>query len=142
MPVPLRDSRVPIRERGVLMKLPCRVWYIVVAMLAVAPVGMRVVTWHKQRPQPLDQLQVEAGEVLFNHKWVPNDPLANGGDGLGPVYNADSCVACHKQGGVGGSGDVRKNVTVFTVVNSTTGKVREGVVHARAVKFQENLSQV
>lgn len=46
------------------------------------------------------------GEELFLHHWTRNDPLANGGDGLGPVCNANSCAACHFMGGVGGAGDV------------------------------------
>ena len=45
----------------------------------------------------------EAGLTLFEHDWKPGDSLA-GGDGLGPVFNERSCVACHFQGGVGGGG--------------------------------------
>ena len=41
-------------------------------------------------------------------RWLatfpPNDPLA-GGDGVGPVFNATSCVACHYQGGDGRNND-------------------------------------
>ena len=40
---------------------------------------------------------------MFEREWQPNDPLAHG-DGLGPVFNAKSCAACHFQGGVGGGG--------------------------------------
>src|SRR5262249_9636849 len=57
------------------------------------------------------------------------DPLA-GGDGLGPVYNATSCVECHHQGGTGGAGGLEHNVTTF--VNAQT-KTREGVVPAHSV---------
>ena len=53
-----------------------------------------------------------AGQTLFEHEWPPNDPLASG-DGLGPVFNARSCVACHFQGGVGGGGPNSRNVTVL-----------------------------
>ena len=52
------------------------------------------------------------GLVLFEHSWKPHDPMA-GGDGLGPVYNARSCVACHFQGGVGGGGGNTHNVVAF-----------------------------
>ncbi len=38
-----------------------------------------------------------AGLELFAHEWLPHDPLARG-DGLGPVFNARSCVECHFQG--------------------------------------------
>ena len=57
----------------------------------------------------------EAGRELFEHEWSANDPLA-GGDGLGPVYNAASCVACHFQGGVGGGGSVAHNAVNFEVL--------------------------
>ena len=54
-------------------------------------------------PQASVQIK-EAGLTLFEHEWKPGDPLAKG-DGLGPVFNERSCVACHFQGGVGGGGD-------------------------------------
>ena len=64
---------------------------------------------------PSGQVPVrEAGLVLFEHDWKPGDSLA-GGDGLGPVFNERSCVACHFQGGVGGGGGVKQNVTSFEV---------------------------
>jgi CxxC motif-containing protein (DUF1111 family) len=86
-----------------------------------------------------------AGQVLFNHQWYRNDPLAANGDGLGPVFNDRSCVACHHQGGEGGSGGVKHNVTVFTVRSATPDKPqREGVIHKDAIspKFMETLSLV
>ena len=75
-----------------------------------------------------------AGKDMFEHEWEPNDPLANGGDGIGPVFNATSCVACHFQGGVGGSGDNTHNVRTFEVLpSSRSPQVRSGVVHKNAV---------
>src|SRR5262249_1780110 len=69
--------------------------------------------------------------------------LANGGDGLGPVFNASSCVACHNQGGPGGGGGLKQNVTMFTVRSQVdASKPVTGVVHSHATKFQENLQQV
>jgi RNA polymerase sigma factor (sigma-70 family) len=54
------------------------------------------------------------GEVFFAKEWVPNDPRSHGGDGLGPVYNETSCVACHGQGAPGGAGPETKNVVLVT----------------------------
>src|SRR5262249_62418418 len=34
------------------------------------------------------------GRELFEREWLPGDSRAHGGDGLGPVYNDRSCVAC------------------------------------------------
>jgi CxxC motif-containing protein (DUF1111 family) len=75
----------------------------------------------------------EAGLNLFEHEWKIGDALA-GGDGLGPVFNERSCVACHFQGGVGGGGDTTKNVTFFEV-HPVPGrpKVTGGVLHQFAI---------
>lgn len=53
---------------------------------------------------------VARGRDLFVHTWTPDDPWARGGDGVGPVFNASSCVACHQQAGVGGAGPAHLNV--------------------------------
>ena len=75
----------------------------------------------------------QAGLELFVHDWQPNDPLANG-DGVGPVFNATSCVACHNQGGIGGGGGMEHNVQTFTVLPSVRDpEVRNGAIHADAV---------
>lgn len=74
----------------------------------------------------------EAGQVLFEHEWQPNDSLA-GGDGLGPLFNARSCVACHFQGGAGGGGPNQNNVLTFETHPTTRDpQVRGGLVHASA----------
>ena len=73
------------------------------------------------------------GRELFIHEWTPNDPLSGEGDGLGPVFNANSCVACHAQGGVGGAGENKHNVRAFSVLpNRNDSTLYGGVVHANA----------
>lgn len=54
------------------------------------------------------------GQELFAREWTPGDPRCHGGDGLGPVYNATSCLACHNLGGSGGAGAREKNVNFVT----------------------------
>ena len=56
---------------------------------------------------------VAVGYEIFNREWMPNDPRSHGGDGLGPVYNDSSCVACHNSGGSGGAGPVSKNIDIL-----------------------------
>jgi CxxC motif-containing protein (DUF1111 family) len=75
----------------------------------------------------------EAGLTLFEHEWTPGDPLAKG-DGLGPVFNERSCVACHFQGGVGGGGDTNQNVTAFEI-HPVAGRpqVLDGMIHRFAL---------
>ncbi|GAC1463079.1 MAG: di-heme oxidoredictase family protein [Isosphaeraceae bacterium] len=113
----------------------------VVLALALAPV-YKVVAW-AMRPSPkvVSPEAVAAGKVLFNHEWTANDPLT-GGDGLGPVFNARSCVDCHSQGGPGGGGPVSRNVTVYGLVGDPHGMPLSGVVHQKSVKpeFQETLN--
>jgi CxxC motif-containing protein (DUF1111 family) len=69
----------------------------------------------QQEPSP-DNQQVapSPGKELFAREWVAGDRRSHAGDGLGPVYNAPSCVACHRQGGIGGAGDNEKNVSLVT----------------------------
>lgn len=119
------------------MKGPHWSVYLAIGFVLLAPAGVRLLTWPGFRTQALDPQAVQAGQTLFAHQWTAKDPLANGGDGLGPVYNADSCVACHNLGGPGGGGDLNHNVTTFVYRTDTDAfvrhKPREGVVHAQAV---------
>ncbi len=126
-----------------------RVFHATLAILLASPFFCRAIDWLTPRNTPLDQATAQAGKALFEHEWSPGDALATGGDGLGPVFNANSCVACHRQGGAGGSGPFEKNVNVFTIRPDATelargAKARQGVVHAYAVSrdFQETLSHV
>ena len=56
----------------------------------------------------------DLGRELFARTWRPDDPRCHGGDGLGPVYNAASCLDCHSLGGPGGAGPVDQNVELAT----------------------------
>jgi CxxC motif-containing protein (DUF1111 family) len=58
----------------------------------------------------------DPGEALFNRSWVSNDIECLPGDGLGPMHNATSCVACHWQGEVGGGGPSENNVDLLSIV--------------------------
>src|SRR5437879_2840381 len=98
-----------LAQRGWSMKLCCPAWCAAALVLVFGPVAWRVATWERQQPLSVDQDMARAGEVLFKHEWQPNDPLCPSGDGLGPVFNAKSCVACHNPGGAGGPGGVDHN---------------------------------
>jgi CxxC motif-containing protein (DUF1111 family) len=63
--------------------------------------------------------QIDRGRALFVREWVPGEPSGPGGDGLGPVYNETSCVSCHNQGGVGGSGPSSRNVDLIVAAETT-----------------------
>ncbi len=82
-----------------------------------------------------------AGRELFEHEWTAHDPMAQG-DGLGPVFNGRSCVACHFQGGVGGGGANQHNVVSFELLPTIERPVlKGGLVHAFAIenKYTEQL---
>ena len=55
------------------------------------------------------------GRELFLRDWRIDDPRCHGGDGLGPLYNASSCVACHGLGGPGGAGPAATNVDLLNL---------------------------
>ena len=86
-----------------------------------------------------------AGGKLFHHVWTQGDALASS-DGLGPVFNARSCVECHFQGGPGGGGPIENNVMVYGLPTrpATPTLPSAGVVHRQATKseYQETLSDV
>lgn len=118
----------------------------VLAILVLSsPAALRFATWDGAAPLPVDAQAASKGHELFEHVWTAGDPLAAGGDGLGPVFNASSCVACHRQGGMGGGGTQENNVTTFTIRPVVAGQSpRQGVVHSRAISrtFQELLTHV
>jgi CxxC motif-containing protein (DUF1111 family) len=121
-----------------------RIWFCLALVMALVPPGVRWLAWSRTVTKVIDPAMAEAGEVLFKHEWTANDPLCAGGDGLGPVFNAESCVACHNQGGVGGGGGLPFNVTAFSV-QPPGQKLREGIVHAHHVQGaqkQETLRDV
>ena len=57
---------------------------------------------------------IELGRQLFEKNWSHGNPAITS-DGLGPLFNANSCVACHNQGGVGGAGDSRFNAKTIGI---------------------------
>jgi CxxC motif-containing protein (DUF1111 family) len=58
---------------------------------------------------------LEPGKELFTREWIAGDRRSHAGDGLGPVYNAQSCAACHRLGGIGGAGTNETNVSLVTI---------------------------
>ena len=65
--------------------------------------------------KPSEDRRAQAqGRELFEREWLPGDSRTHGGDGLGPVYNDSSCIACHNLGGTGGGGPASKNVDIIT----------------------------
>jgi CxxC motif-containing protein (DUF1111 family) len=71
------------------------------------------------------------GRRLFCREWLPGGsrPVDAPGDGLGPVYNESSCVACHYQGGPGGSGPRNANVQMLTADTPAPELVRLAELH-------------
>ena len=64
-----------------------------------------------------DSAAIAEGKKLFIREWEAGKPANPGGDGLGPMFNARSCAACHKLGGIGGAGpNEDSNVRLLTVV--------------------------
>lgn len=46
-------------------------------------------------------LDIAAGRALFERIWVSSPSSTRAADGLGPLFNARSCAACHPGGGGG-----------------------------------------
>src|ERR1700675_3302409 len=61
-----------------------------------------------------DKETLAQGKELFTREWIAGDRRSHAGDGLGPVYNAQSCAVCHRLGGIGGAGAKETNVSLVT----------------------------
>lgn len=65
---------------------------------------------------------IDLGRQIFVHNFgsagseTGGVSLGAGGDGLGPQFNDFSCVACHRDGGVGGSGPNDKNALILSLI--------------------------
>ncbi|HWE36099.1 MAG TPA: di-heme oxidoredictase family protein [Isosphaeraceae bacterium] len=84
----------------------------------------------------VEDAAVAEGRELFLRDWTPRDSRSRAGDGLGPVYNERSCVACHGQGAPGGAGPIEKNVDLITASwthRDAMAKLHPGLVSARSV---------
>jgi CxxC motif-containing protein (DUF1111 family) len=68
------------------------------------------------RAESTARQRLDEGRELFLREWTPADSRSHGGDGLGPVFNDTSCVACHNAGGTGGGGPSSKNVDIITAI--------------------------
>lgn len=77
--------------------------------------------------RPLVREEVMRGQMLFSKEWTVNDPLTPQGDGLGPLYNETSCVACHGLGAPGGAGPESKNVVIVTAQGRARAKALERI---------------
>ena len=85
--------------------------------------------------------EVARGEALFLKEWAVGDPASPRGDGLGPVFNATSCIACHGLGAPGGAGPENRNVVLISAAatganapsRQALGKVHPGLANARSV---------
>jgi CxxC motif-containing protein (DUF1111 family) len=71
--------------------------------------------------RPAADDRVAEGRELFARVWTPNDPRSRGGDGLGPVFNAQSCLQCHDRGGPGGAGSAERNIEIATAAGPGAG---------------------
>ncbi len=125
------------RNRGVEVSRRRLLEVAVGAVVLVAGFTAVEAWWNRTTPE-----QLALGQMLFEHKWTVNDPLAGGGDGLGPVFNARSCAECHHQGGLGGGGGSKFNVKTFTAMPTRDrNSVVHGVVHAFALNNEQRESE-
>lgn len=47
----------------------------------------------------MDGLDLRIGKALFDRAWIPAPASTRGDDGLGPLFDARSCVSCHPRAG-------------------------------------------
>jgi hypothetical protein len=84
---------------------------VLVALIAIEVCAIGIAWAADDRPS---RDVLTKGAELFEREWLPATPGAPGPDGLGPVYNETSCIACHHQGGPGGAGPTSTNVEILS----------------------------
>lgn len=101
--------------------------FIASAILVVVPTAgtQCVAADDKETTEP----SLKLGQELFKRDWSKHKPTR--GDGLGPMFNAVSCVECHKMGGVGGAGGLKHNVDLLTLISH---RPKKGNVSPRLLK--------
>lgn len=74
---------------------------------------------------------IAIGRQLFEQDWSPQNPALMGKDGLGPLFNGQSCAVCHRQGGIGGAGEAEFNAKSISIeaMTITGGPINQDVVH-------------
>ena len=99
-------------------KRPRRTALLILLSVTLAPAFVVGVADDAVRRPESESAQTTAplGQELFHREWVAGDSRSPGGDGLGPVYNETSCVACHNLGGAGGAGPASKNAVILTAL--------------------------
>jgi CxxC motif-containing protein (DUF1111 family) len=87
-------------------------WGLIAGLLfASAAATSSAAAGHSRRGSTVSSEYAEA-RALFEKLWQPGEASAAGGDGLGPLFNENSCVGCHHLGGVGGAGTNDRNITL------------------------------
>ncbi len=81
---------------------------------------------------------IMTGRDLFLLDWSKHLPSL-GGDGLGPLFNATSCAACHWQGGLGGGGPLANNVQTVSLTGRGIARASGGTVASPAARFAFSL---
>ncbi len=82
-------------------------------------IGLSVFTWAANAAEPPivpPLAQTERGRETFVRQWKAGDSHAPAGDGLGPMFNAQSCADCHNLGSLGGGGKNKNNVDLLSVI--------------------------
>lgn len=111
-------------------RLPATCWFVIGLLalpiesrLSAAEVGDVDATEERaKRKVKLEQnKKVALGKRIFNHQWQPRDASDGQGDGLGPLFNATSCAACHKLGALGGAGPNDNNVQLIVAERLPAG---------------------
>ena len=89
---------------------------VVLVLCGVKPAAAQIAAEKvKVDPRPKSE-RLKEGRDLFLRDWKKQGKLNKTGDGLGPVYNAVSCVACHHQVREGGGGSNESNVDLLSLV--------------------------
>jgi CxxC motif-containing protein (DUF1111 family) len=90
------------------------------AILVIATVAAGAGPRNRKATAAVDP--IAEGRHFFLKLWPAGEGSPTGGDGLGPLYNEGSCVACHHVGGLGGAGLNDRNVKLLVASGTATAE--------------------
>ena len=115
----MRRPTVSLAASDLSAKAPLATCCLLAAMCSIVLAGDR-----RHRSNALVEPEFVLGKALFEKSWEPGQASPAGGDGLGPLYNEVSCVACHHQGGTGGGGPKDRDVLMLSLSPGTEASLR------------------
>jgi len=80
-----------------------------------------------------EKIEFHSGKALAQQPWIKAPTITDSRDGLGPIYNARTCMACHVNGGKG-STPIDSQQELFSTLVRLSVKPNDSSTHKQLLK--------